>query len=764
MKRALKRAQSEPPIALSSDHDSRGSNGPNKKQQVNDGSASAAAIDRSGKVSRGHVGVLVVALSLLGNFGATAARWRAVGVPYLFKTLAHPPPSPTPQEPDGWFLKFQNKALSTEMFGLKRKVAELCQEREDRRRDTREALSHVSSFSKAWLDLELTVAALLGDDKVMNKIIDAEIKASKEPARVASSAGSTGASEEVESSGALLDRISRVLSAAEHHEAVGVIPEASEISADLSTSASHLAKRSLFISSGISALLTKAAKRPTIDLSKVKPVEALQYVEKAKQLESQVAELTKTRDEANSKARRANRKLDKIAAGVAIDEVMNGDDRKSGAQSPAPATPSNSAAAASTTSSAATPANAASVPTKEMEEVVAVSEHRKKKIEELEGQMKNLQLQLNESASARSTIQEHQVRSHGLFISQASSLARATANLKIAQENVELVSKKYAEIQGKHEVVEKALRDLTAVGQANVGDLLKQKQEQYAASAAEVAKLKFKLGQAIEGAKQSNSYKTSLAEMRMSHDSLVAQNSKLQKRNEELPKSKKPLPSSHNPKKPPPVADLLKENQDLRGQIADADNLMNEIDSLEQERDLLAKTNARLQRQVIDKEDMNNNLMSEIMKMKQLNEQASKEVEALQTQAKKADEISSASRAVEAMSRSVEQELSNKTAQMESLEAQYRKDVDAERQDRLKSEAALSEQKNSMATFDASISEVKNRNDALVKESADVKLANNRLEEELVAANLAMKKAEQKVSSLGGGGGGTAQAAARSNL
>lgn len=111
---------------------------------------------------------------------------------------------------------------------------------------------------------------------------------------------------------------------------------------------------------------------------------------------------------------------------------------------------------------------------------------------------------------------------------------------------------------------------------------------------------------------------------------------------------------------------------------------MNEIDSLEQERDLLAKTNARLQKQALDKEDRNNNSMSEMLRFKQLHDQAKDENIALHEQIKKAEEVSNAARAVEVMCKNIENQLKNKDVETEKLKAKLKQDISNERTEKVR--------------------------------------------------------------------------------
>ena len=103
----------------------------------------------------------------------------------------------------------------------------------------------------------------------------------------------------------------------------------------------------------------------------------------------------------------------------------------------------------------------------------------------------------------------------------------------------------------------------------------------------EAAKLRHKLSQAIEGARQREGLKKSLDDVKASRDSLAAQNAKLRKE----AKEREAGPRTGDPT---------------------VESLMSEIESLEQQRDLLIKTKDRLGNQIVEKEEMSNKTMQEV--------------------------------------------------------------------------------------------------------------------------------------------------------
>ncbi|GMI44202.1 hypothetical protein TrCOL_g3464 [Triparma columacea] len=672
------------------------------------------------------------------------ARTTPPSVNFDYKSLLDAEIDRSGKEPDGWFLKHMNRGMATEMQKLKRLAAELEEEREARRVDVENSLKSVNDFTASWLGLEVSLSALLGDQEVVESVLKNELK-------------SNGAG--VKPSTPLLDKIARTLSTSEAHEAVKLLPQGASTSSDLASAATALSRRSNFVATGVASLLEKTTKSSPVDLTGI--AAGIFKFEKMKIQEATIAELSASRDKYRDEAKRSQRKLDKLAAGVPVEEVLRDTEKvaptdsngtpaalasttSSGANSPGPVSSTTNAA-----SVAATPV----VPSAQMDEVKKISEHRKVKVEELEGQVTKLQKQLNSAKVAATrgtaTVAEHQVKSHPLYSAQSARLAMATSNLQVAEDNFSNLSKKFSEIKGKLNLAEKSLEDLTQASNNQVNELLEETQTKCAGLEATVAKLKFKLNQAVEGGRQALSFKSSMAEMKTLVETLTTQNKKLQKQVDAHGK-KAALPPPPNTKSPPSVEELLVENNALRSQLSDSENLMNEIDSLEQERDLLAKTNARLQKQAVDKEDRNNNSMSEMLKFKQLHDQAKDENIALREQIKRAEEVSNAAKAVEMMCKKIEQELKNKTVKAEQLEARLQKDISNEKTERLKAEASLTEAKNATASTDVSSSQMQKRADELVNEVATYKAAKNHLEEQLVCCKAERDRALEQASNSTG--------------
>mmetsp|Transcript_15178 Transcript_15178/g.31291 ORF Transcript_15178/g.31291 Transcript_15178/m.31291 type:complete len:782 (+) Transcript_15178:203-2548(+) len=663
------------------------------------------------------------------------------------------------KEPDGFFLKHMNFALASEMQRLKREVSQLEEEREERREQVKSALKSVNDFTASWLGLEVTLAALLGDKNVVENVLENEMKSNG--SLKSYEAASTGASDSVETLTALLDKVARTFSTSERHEAIRLLPQTASTPTDLSSSAEALSKRSQFVSTGVAALLTKVTKAKPLNLDSITAV--ITKFEKLKTQEATIAELSASRDKYKKDAKRCQKKLDKLAAGVPVEEVMRDMEKVAGEGGPsttaADARGANSPGPATTTSaSSSVPATGPVVPSAQLDEMKKISEHRKAKVEQLEEQVSKLQKELNSASVAtgndKNIVAEHQVKSHPLYSAQSADLAMATSNLKVEQEKYSNLTEKFAEIKGKLAVTEKSLGDLTKTTNDQLTSLLDEKQKRCASLEASVAKLKFKLNQAVEGGRQALSQKSSMAEMKTLIETLTAQNKKLQKQVDTYNK-KASLPPPPNPKSPPTVEELLNENRNLRSQLSDSENLMNEIDSLEQERDLLAKTNARLQKQALDKEDRNNNSMSEMLRFKQLHDQAKDENIALHEQIKKAEEVSNAARAVEVMCKNIENQLKNKDVETEKLKAKLKQDISNERTEKLKVEAALTAARNSNASMEASSATMLKRTNALVNDLKDCQAAKNHLEEQLVCCKAEKDRALEKVvNSAGTGGGG----------
>jgi len=319
--------------------------------------------------------------------------------------------------------------------------------------------------------------------------------------------------------------------------ALKLLPQTASTTTDLSTSTNALASRALFVSSGLTILLSKATLSAPIDLTSLSS--KLVDYEELKNNKATIVELTKARDKAKSDAHRAQRKLDKLAAGLPVEEIMRdietaggkneGEEKGRGSASASPV-PGQQTKTSSTVGS--------KVEAGKFEEVEKISQHRKVKVEELEQQVQALQKKLNDAASSATTttttsnnaLPEHQVRSHPLFSSQSGLLATANGKLKMAESNIELLRGKCGSIAGKLNLAEQALRDLTSLSSIHTSDLLATSNKKCKELEGYLAKYKFKLSQALEGGATVKSAKEGMKEMKTLIETLTRQNEKLQVR------------------------------------------------------------------------------------------------------------------------------------------------------------------------------------------------------------------------------------------
>jgi len=190
-------------------------------------------------------------------------------------------------EPDGWFLKHQNKALASELRAYKRQISTLTAERDSRRAMCSKAYSDVVNFSKSWVDLEINLGNLLGQSEVVQKIIESETSNSNINSNITKAKANnnnemtdaddfdigddidkrsvTGGGKSIETIDNLIDKITRIYSAGENHvDITALVCTTSTITTSTSDSqitipSGALTERSSFVTSAVSALLSDVA-------------------------------------------------------------------------------------------------------------------------------------------------------------------------------------------------------------------------------------------------------------------------------------------------------------------------------------------------------------------------------------------------------------------------------------------------------------------------------------------------------------------------
>jgi len=82
-------------------------------------------------------------------------------------------------DPDGWFLKFQNRALVSELRALQSEVRQLTSERDVRRLHSASALKGVHMMEVQWAEMELTIQSISSQilrsrNDLLNNLSDAD--------------------------------------------------------------------------------------------------------------------------------------------------------------------------------------------------------------------------------------------------------------------------------------------------------------------------------------------------------------------------------------------------------------------------------------------------------------------------------------------------------------------------------------------------------------------------------------------------------------
>ncbi|GMI15822.1 hypothetical protein TrVE_jg4368 [Triparma verrucosa] len=644
-------------------------------------------------------------------------------------------------EPDGYFLKFQNTALLTELSSLKRNLSESESKNASLSLNLDSYKSSFTTVRSKWYDLESTLKKTLSD--------------------------SSDVIEKYYPSGA--DSVwSKMAPPSDDGSDVKYFNER--------VTSVHDGLVSLIKKIGGEAESKQPAAAGTNDNENannlVKCRETLEGVQKEaedlkKQLEEKVAE-----------NRRANRMLDKIKGGMegmgwlnvkdVLTQVGVGDSDTSSAPPQTTSAQHNSNGGGQAAEASTDPSSAPAQQSQDPALSAVISDHRSQKIEELEQQNITLQQQINEMSSSLSVgpnqpPPDHAIKSSPLFAKESSRLQEATGRLKVISNDCEILKKKVSSLQGLLNASNKSLAALTKSENEKWGGMLQKKEEEKVAVEGEVVKLRHKLSQAMEGARQKEGYKASLADQKALAESLQTQLTKLK---EEAKSSKEKersdsITSAIDPSNLPPAAELHAENSKLKNQLKKektaSSSFINEIESLETERDLLIKTKDRLTNQVMQKEEISNKTMQEVMKLRELGRVKGRELDGMKAMVDSAEKVASNAKIVEQTIEKLKEELVSKDAAIQEAEKRLGDEIRAMKLAKVKIDGELTELKSSNTTHDVGAQEMKKRNEDLLLQIAVLRTEKNKLEEELAASAHLASKAEEKALAVGVGGGTSAQ-------
>ena len=409
-------------------------------------------------------------------------------------------------------------------------------------------------------------------------------------------------------------------------------------------------------------------------------------------------------------------------------------------------------------------------------------EHRRHKIDELLQANAALNIALTDAraliASASrtaATVPDTVVRVHPAFEAVAADNARLLAELRTKGDLVGALSGKYAAAKGQVEAAEAALKELRDAQQAAYAGVLAERDDAAAKLKGAESERDGATTQMQESQRQAEALRAAGADIRMQAESLAGQVARLTKATTDLARDGNMASTAAAAKGAETTndKDLAQQNATLRAEVeyanAASETLIAEIESLSTEHEAATKTISRLQRQLLEKEEVNNKSMSEVIRLKGLLEQAKDDRAALQAQAKEAEQLALAARLASNNCKKIEEEYSKEVRSHAVLLDTASQQLAQLRESLSKSEAESERLRGVLSAGAKESAAARERLDELVGAATAAISTRNGVEEELIQARAAAASAaaqaqasaansrqltEQLALSGGGGGGG----------
>jgi len=669
-------------------------------------------------------------------------------------------------EPDGWFIKHQNSALVAELRGFKREINCLVRERDERRKISEKALEGVRKLSREWRNLEIGVGEKLGGQEIVQRILQIEKKKRRVNRKVdekmddgdndndgddddfeigvdiderKTSRTHPLDSGEEEKNDMVLHEICRVFSSFKPHPFVAEskddydddIGDSDDDGQDptifLARESAALGNRAEYVSTGIQNLL-KNVNTPTPPASSSTSADndsaLLNSLSEIDHLKTTLSTVLSSRTEALRLARRANRKLDRLATGQSLSAVLDdegkrklkeNEKKKEEAAKSANANKGSGDNANEGDGDGKTSAEDAM----KLQQLEDLCSHRMKKIEELANNSAALENRITQLTTENSKMIDAVTSGDGGSSSTSRVLMEITNKLKATEAQLrnekelnDILKPQYSVMEGKLQQSEKALSEVEAQNSRRWEALLAEKDGRQSAMEREIVTLKHKLHQSLEGARLAETVKSTLNETRLLAEKLQNHNTDLKKKNTELTKKKSEASGKAAAKKPTgkeTVADLLKVNTDLRKKLGEQNatndslilevrklsmwkrtprtsheiyqnltkNLLEhsnkpaqQIEALVERFESVSQSNLKLLKENDDKDKTNTMAKSEIIKLRQLNEVYKDERLSLLRQVKDAEELGTASRRAVSLGEKIREEMIKQEEVCEGLQSE----------------------------------------------------------------------------------------------
>jgi len=423
---------------------------------------------------------------------------------------------------------------------------------------------------------------------------------------------------------------------------------------------------------------------------------------------------------------------------------------------------------------------------KEIVELGLVAELREKQITELLNEKESCEKRINElltkdvdlKAKRDTYISDDDVKISAMYKEISSKLSATEREVQGFKKDLVSVKNRWGVTKGNLELARKTVNDLTEkhyrrlrelAGEPdtdaddelydNTSTIITNGDKEHIQNAKKFIELEHKLKHALDNVRQAEAIRMSLAESNLMNEELQNKLEELRAKNSSLLATKaeaRTKSADHKQSREAPThressSSSISTQEKMRSMKKQLSAAMNSKDQAkgkqeraEKERDVLLKTNARLMKQIHEKDDMNAKSLSTILHLKQLSEQLVEQKDILEKKLKGTQQLEIAARLAANAKERVEEEA---TREMETYQDEV-KEVKLTLESSIKEKEEfyrlLTESKAKVVTVTQNLSIIRNRCDELVNSSTINEKERKKLNEALAIAKNEADEATKK--------------------
>jgi len=727
------------------------------------------------------------------------------------------------EESSAFFLKHQNKALASELYQYRHMIGLLSKERDKRRQECRKISNCLKELVGVWDMLEGELCTSLGRSE---RLIVADHTSSMElPQDIPASTGNgthvegtqqiiqsilslisrpkhshikdngreipnEGGTEDVEMNDVMMSPTKSTTADADADtDADKVIDCQREMNEmeELSKSATAFSMRCQVLHKLILEYVRNASSSVKADTESVAAkadmeIQLHSFRGKLQDLEVQMQELAKARDEANERERRVRRGVYRVATGrLDIGEVLKAVEKDStstldeiseleqdilgtAAQQQIASVLDVGAPVVGEKANDMEDDNAVDrvvldgkvltsadvqLMKKKMDDLMHVTETKDKRLAELvqenfEKDKTINSLIVKDKDATDGNGMEKDIRSSALYIEISQKLSATERKVESLTKELSSVMERWAVTKGDLESYQNTIKDLEEKHSKRLKELMGDDEEQpgnktHLDQAKLVMELEHKLKHALDNVRQSESIKISLADSQAMNETLQRRIGELKTLNDQL-EAEVRIEGNGDPQDPGHSKDKLSRMK------REYSELKHKYEQNEKERTSLVSMNMRLQQQSIEKDDMNAKSLSTILHLKQISEKLEEEKDSLEKNLKSAQQLALAARLAANAKTRVEEEAMREKADVEEQLKQIKSSLDSLQKDKNDMEETLAIANAKVESSMLQMNETKKRCDELLNESIAKEQRYQKMEEELVIAKKDLIDAAQKAA------------------